>query len=88
MSYDMSMYAYFKERTSHLPRTNRTLSFYGKELTLTGAGATYPYGRDDADRNLRIAPTFTNADDLPAAIEILIASVKLACTAKLAEEKK
>ena len=34
MSYDMSMYAYFKERTSHLPRTNRTLSFYGKELTL------------------------------------------------------
>ena len=57
-------------------------------LTLTGAGATYPYGRDDADRNLRIAPTFTNADDLPAAIEILIASVKLACTAKLAEEKK
>ena len=35
MSYDMSMYAYFKERTSHLPRTNRTLSFYGKELILS-----------------------------------------------------
>ena len=31
----MSMYAYFKERTSHLTRTNRTLSFYGKELTLS-----------------------------------------------------
>ncbi len=56
-------------------------------LTLTSAGATYPYGRDDADRNLRIAPTFTNADDLPAAIEILVASVKLACVAKLAEER-
>ena len=35
MSYDMSMYACFKERTSHLQRTNRTLSFYGKELTLS-----------------------------------------------------
>ena len=34
MSYDMSMYAYFKERTSRLPRGNRTLSFYGRELTL------------------------------------------------------
>ena len=57
-------------------------------LTITSAGATYPYGKDDADRNLRIAPTFTSESDLPAAIEILIASVKLACMSKLAEEKE
>ena len=34
MTTDKSMFAYFKEGTAHLPRTNRTVSFYGRELTL------------------------------------------------------
>lgn len=54
-------------------------------LTLTGAGATYPYGRDDNDRNLRIAPTYTNGEDVGIAAEILVACVKLACLEKLAK---
>lgn len=54
-------------------------------LTLTGAGATYPYGRDDNDRNLRIAPTYTNGEDVGVAAEILVACVKLACLEKLAK---
>ena len=34
MTTDKSMFAYFNEGTAHLPRTNRTVSFYGRELTL------------------------------------------------------
>lgn len=54
-------------------------------LTLTGAGATYPYGRDDNDSNLRIAPTYTNGEDITVAIEILVSCVKLACLEKLSK---
>lgn len=52
-------------------------------VTLTSAGATYPYGRDPRDTNLRIAPTFPAEDELKTAIEILCACVKLACAEKL-----
>lgn len=52
-------------------------------VTLTSAGATYPYGRDPRDSNLRIAPTFPAEDELKTAIEILCACVKLACAEKL-----
>lgn len=54
-------------------------------LTITGAGATYPYGRDDNDSNLRIAPTFTNGEDISIATDILVSCVKLACLEKLAK---
>ena len=47
-------------------------------VKLTEAGATYPYHRDPEDKNLRIAPTFPNNDDLKTAMEILCLCVKLA----------
>jgi len=47
-------------------------------LAITPPGATYPYGRDPEDRNLRIAPSFASLDDLKAAMQILVICVKLA----------
>jgi len=52
-------------------------------LTLTPAGATYPYGADPDDSNVRIAPTFAGLDDLRTAMQILTLCVKLAATRKL-----
>ena len=47
-------------------------------VVLTGAGATFPYGKDPEDRNIRIAPTFPTTDELAKAMEIFCTSVKLA----------
>lgn len=47
-------------------------------LLLTPAGATFPYGRDPRDQNIRIAPTYARSEDLPIAIEILAICVRLA----------
>ena len=55
-------------------------------LTLTKAGAPFPYGQDDADSTLRIAPTFTSDADIDIAIKILVCCVKKACLEKLIEE--
>jgi len=52
-------------------------------VTLTAAGATFPYGRDPKDTNLRIAPTFPAEDELKQAVEILCSCVKLACAEKM-----
>ena len=56
-------------------------------LTLTPAGATFPYGRDPQDRNVRIAPTFANLNELRAAMQILTLCVKLASVRKLSITK-
>ena len=47
-------------------------------LTLTPAGAPFPYGDDPEDKNIRIAPTFASLSDLKAAMQILTLCVKLA----------
>ena len=51
-------------------------------VTLTEAGATYPYGVDPRDRNLRIAPTYPTCEELQTAIDILCVCVKLAAAEK------
>ena len=45
---------------------------------MTGAGATFPYGKDPRDSNIRIAPTFPSVDELRQAMEIFCVCVKLA----------
>ena len=52
-------------------------------LVLTPAGATFPYGVDPDDRNVRIAPTFGSLQELSGAMEILTLCVKLASARKL-----
>ena len=46
-------------------------------VTLTPAGATFPYGRDPQDRNIRIAPTFARLEDVEAATDVFVLCVEL-----------
>lgn len=46
-------------------------------VKLTPAGATYPYGLDPDDKNIRIAPTFPNEDQLRQALEVLVLCIQL-----------
>ncbi|MCM1525477.1 MAG: aminotransferase [Ruminococcus sp.] len=54
-------------------------------VTLTGAGATFPYGKDPQDRNIRLSPSFPSLDDLKASMEFFCICVKLAAVNKLLE---
>ncbi|MBU9720649.1 MULTISPECIES: aminotransferase class I/II-fold pyridoxal phosphate-dependent enzyme [Bacillaceae] len=54
-------------------------------VTLTGAGATFPYGKDPRDRNIRIAPTFPSLSELEKAVDILCLCVQIASVEKLLE---
>jgi aspartate/methionine/tyrosine aminotransferase len=47
-------------------------------LTLTPAGATFPYGKDPQDQNIRIAPTFGTLEEIHAAMDILTLCIKTA----------
>lgn len=55
-------------------------------VKLTRAGATYPYGKDPRDRNIRIAPTYPPLEELKKAIEILCICVQLVSARKLLSE--
>ncbi len=52
-------------------------------VTLTTVGATYPYGDDPKNSNIRIAPSLPPVEELDLAAQILCVSVKLACIEKL-----
>ncbi len=54
-------------------------------VTMTGAGATFPYGKDPKDSNIRIAPSFPEPEELALAAEIFVLSVKLVSIDKLLE---
>ena len=56
-------------------------------VTLTKAGASYPYGNDPRDKHLRIAPTFPAFEDLVKAIDILCLCVRAAAIEKTLESK-
>ncbi|ADU30616.1 aminotransferase class I/II-fold pyridoxal phosphate-dependent enzyme [Evansella cellulosilytica] len=56
-------------------------------VKLTGAGATFPYGHDPRDRNIRIAPTFPSLIELERAMDVFCLCVQLASVEKLLKEQ-
>ncbi len=54
-------------------------------VVMTGAGATYPYGMDPEDRNIRIAPTLPTPEELEQAAKVFVLCVKLVSVNKLLE---
>ena len=52
-------------------------------VVMTSAGATYPYGKDPHDSNIRIAPTYPPLGDLIVATELFALCVKLSSVEKL-----
>ncbi len=53
-------------------------------VVLTGAGATYPYGNDPHDRNIRIAPTMPELPELAEALDVFVCCAKIAALEALA----
>lgn len=54
-------------------------------VVMTGAGATYPYGKDPKDSNIRIAPSYPTPEELEQAAKIFVLCVKLVSVEKLLE---
>ena len=52
-------------------------------VTMTEAGATFPYGIDPEDKNIRIAPSYPSVEELALAMEVLCVCVKLSAVEKL-----
>lgn len=57
-------------------------------VVLTGAGATFPYGKDPKDSNIRIAPSFPTPEEMAQATDLFVLCVKLVSVKKLLEQKE
>ena len=55
-------------------------------VVLTGAGATFPYGKDPEDKNIRIAPSFPSPEEMAQATDLFVLCVKLVSVKKLLGE--
>jgi len=56
-------------------------------VVMTNAGATYPYGKDPKDSNIRIAPSFPTPHELLQATDLFVLCVKIVSVEKLLQEK-
>ena len=70
-----------------LPGCAKSIVAHAKKagLVMTGAGATWPYGKDPMDSNIRIAPTYPPLEDLHKAMKLFSLCVKLVSAEKLLE---
>ena len=57
-------------------------------VKITPAGATWPYGYDPYDTDIRIAPTYPSIEDLKAALEIFTLCVRISSLKKILSERK
>ena len=57
-------------------------------VVMTGAGATWPYGLDPNDSNIRIAPTFPSLNDLQSAIKVFTLCVRISSAKKILADRK
>ena len=55
-------------------------------VTMTGAGATFPYGKDPQDSNIRIAPSLPPVEDLEKAMEVFCVCLRMAALEQLLQE--
>lgn len=55
-------------------------------VVLTGAGATFPYGKDPDDKNIRLSPSYPTVEELTKAMELFVICVKLASAEKMLAE--
>ena len=51
-------------------------------VKFTAAGSTFPYGIDDNDSNIRIAPSVPSLEEMNFAIDVLICAIKIALIEK------
>ena len=72
-----------------LPGCAKAIVAKAKEagVVMTNAGATFPYGKDPDDSNIRIAPSFPTPEELAMAAEVFVLSVKLVSIDKILETK-
>ena len=72
-----------------LPGCAKAIVAKAKEagVIMTNAGATYPYGKDPQDSNIRIAPSFPTPEELAVAAQVFVLSVKLVSIEKILETK-
>ena len=57
-------------------------------VIMTGAGATWPYGLDPNDSNIRIAPTYPTLSDLKSAMKVFTLCVRISSAKKILADKK
>lgn len=83
-SWQRPMGGYFVS-VNALPGTAKRAVALCKEagVVMTGAGATFPYGKDPKDSNIRIAPSLPPINELEAALEVICTCLKLAALEKL-----
>ena len=55
-------------------------------VKLTPAGATFPYGKDPLDRNIRIAPSFPSVDEIRQAMEVLAICIQMVSIEKIMQK--
>ena len=56
-------------------------------VTLTNAGATFPYGKDPKDSNIRIAPSIPTPEEMAMAADLFVLCVKIVSIEKILENK-